>query len=90
MKTRKPWTRPYLDSEACFDSSALACGKVPGVTTGSRHFAYDYDTFTGHLGPGFGGNSSSTGNGGIGFGPSGASQSYGYTGICTNWISIAS
>ena len=86
---KKAYSKPTVISEKSFETSALSCGKNAALT-GQRHFAYSYDTFTGHLGSGFGGNQSSTGNGGVGFGPSGASQSYGYTGLCSNWVSIAS
>jgi hypothetical protein len=50
-----------------------------------------YDTFTGHLGSGFGTSSSvSPGQAGVGFGPGGTSASYWYGGLCGNWVTLAS
>lgn len=54
------------------------------------HMWSAYDTISGHLGPGFGYDESLTGSGGVGFGPGGTTQSYGYYGLCTNWITLSS
>jgi hypothetical protein len=87
---KKAYSKPSIVSEKSFETSALSCGKTATPPTGSRHFAYSYDTFTGHFGPGFGGAQSTTGSAGVGSGPAGGSSSYGYTALCSNWVSIAS
>jgi hypothetical protein len=87
---RLPYGKPVIITEQSFETSALACGKTSAGDPGSRHFASAYDTFTGHLGSGFGGSESVSGSAGIGFGPGGTSGSYGYSGLCGNWIMMTS
>jgi hypothetical protein len=87
---RKPYCRPVISSETCFESSALACGKTSQPPPGSWHTGSAYDTFTGHFGPGFGNKESASGSVGVGFGPGGTSVSYPYTGLCGNWVSFTS
>ena len=86
----KRYTKPSIASQQCFESSALSCGRTPDPPAGSHHMASAYDTFTGHLGPGFGANSSVTSSAGVGFGPGGTSASYGHAGLCGNWVMLAS
>lgn len=87
---RKTYRKPEILSEEGFESSALACGKTASPPPGSRHFGNAYDTFTGHLGTGFGGSSSVSGSAGVGFGPGGTSGSYGYSGLCGTWVTMTS
>ena len=88
----KKYSKPTIFTEKSFETSALACGKTATPPAGSHHMASAYDTFTGHLGPQFGSISSSVspGQAGVGFGPGGTSQSYGYAGLCGNWVTLAS
>ena len=85
---KKVYRRPTLVSEKSFETSALACGKTATPPPGSHHFYSAYDTFTGHLGGGFGASASVSGSGGVGFGPGGTSQSYQYSGLCINWVTM--
>lgn len=79
----KKYSRPTIVSEQTFETTALACAKLTTPPVGSHHFSSAYDTFTGHLGPGMGANSSvSPGQVGVGFGPGGTSLSYNYAGTC--------
>ena len=87
----KKYSKPTIFTEKSFETSALACGKTASPPAGSHHMASAYDTFTGHLGAGFGASSSvSPGQAGVGFGPGGTSQSYWYAGLCGNWVTLAS
>ncbi len=87
---RKEYAAPHIRTEKCFETSALCCAKSPSnLPPGSWHTRSAYDTFTGHYGGGFGGSESISGSAGVGFGPGGTSQSYSYTGLCTNWISYS-
>jgi hypothetical protein len=88
----KTYVAPHIQSEKCFETSALMCAKTPGETPpGAWHFSAPYDTFTGHMGSGWGGDESLTGSAGIGFGPGGTSASAGfYYGQCTIWITYSS
>ncbi len=89
---KKIYRHPGIMTEASFDTSALACGKTSTPPSGSHHFTSPYDTFTGHLGPALGTESSqSPAQAGVGFGPGGdTSSSYGIAGICQNWVTLAS
>lgn len=87
----KKYTKPSIITEKSFETSALACGKTTTPPAGSRHFTSAYDTFTGHLGGGMGASSSvSPGQAGVGFGPGGTSGTYGYAGLCGNWVTLTS
>ncbi len=86
----KKYVKPVVLSEKFMETSALACGKTPVPPPGSRHWNTTYETFTGHLGIGFGTEQSVSGQGGVGFGPGSTSFSYGYSGLCTNWVTLAS
>ena len=88
-RTRKAYAPPALVSDQAFTGWALACGKFATPPAGSHHFYSAYDTFTGHLGPGFGASASQTGSAGVGFGPGGTSQSYAISGLCINWVTLA-
>lgn len=87
---RKTYKKPKIVTEMSFETSALACGKTSSPPAGSWHFGNAYDTFTGHFGGGFGGSSSISGSAGVGFGPGGTSGSYGYSGLCGNWVTFNS
>ncbi len=87
--TRKPYASPSVVSDRAFTGWALACGKFPVPSPGSYHFYSAYDTFTGHLGPGFTANESQTGQAGVGFGPGGTSMSYAWSGLCINWVTLS-
>jgi len=88
----RPYRKPGISSEKCFEISALACGKTTNPPPGSFHFNGEPQTFTGHWGPMMGGSESVSGS--IGFGASGnppeASSSYHYSGLCENWITYTS
>lgn len=87
---KKRYRHPQVSSEASFDTTALACGKTPVPPPGSHHFISAYDTFTGHLGPALGTESSvNPGQAGVGVGLN-TSQSYGYNGLCLNWVTLSS
>jgi len=86
----KVYSKPIVVSDRSFETNALACGKTPDPPPGSWHFAYDYETFTGHFGPGFGGSESQTGSAGLGFGPGGASNSGTISIMCGVWITLSS
>jgi hypothetical protein len=87
---KRPCRPPRSITERSFDSSALACGKTPVPPSGSHHFQNPYDAFTGHLGQGMGTQSSvSPGQAGVGWGLD-TSQSYGFIGLCTNWVTFIS
>lgn len=87
---RRDYIKPSIMTEKRFETSALACGRTSSPPPGSWHFSSAYDTFTGHFAGGFGGSESVSGSAGIGFGPGGTSQSYGYSGLCGNWITYSS
>lgn len=87
---RKTYVSPRIVTQKSFETSALSCAKTPDHPPGSWHFSSAYDTFTGHLGGGFGGSESISGTTGIGFGPGGTSQSYSYAGLCGNWVTFSS
>ena len=89
---KRDYARPRILSEKCFETSALSCGKVIGSSVpGSWHFSSAYDTFTGHLGQGFGTTvESQSGSAGVGFGPGGTSESYYHYGLCENWVTFVS
>jgi len=87
---RKTYVSPRIVTQKSFETSALSCAKTPDHPPGSWHFSSAYDTFTGHLGGGFGGSESISGSAGIGFGPGGTSASYLISGQCTNWITYSS
>lgn len=83
---RRQYHAPSIDSEHCFETSALACGKTSNPPPGSFHFRSGYyEAWTGHLGPGFGGSESMSGSAWAGSGVMG-SQSYEYSGLCLNWV----
>jgi hypothetical protein len=87
----KRYAKPAVTSEKSFETSALACGKTAAPPAGSHHMASAYDTFTGHLGSGFGASeSASPGIAGVGFGPGGTSSSYAFAGLCGNWVGLVS
>lgn len=87
----KKYSKPTIFTEKSFETSALACGKTATPPAGSHHFSSAYDTFTGHLGPGFGASESvSPGQAGVGMGPGGTTASYGYAGACGNWVTLTS
>ncbi len=86
----KAYKTPRITSQRSFETNVLACAKTATPPPGSHHFYSAYDTWTGHLGPGFGASASQTGSAGVGFGPGGTSQSYYYTGLCVNWITMIS
>jgi hypothetical protein len=87
----KKYSKPTIFTEKSFETSALACGKTATPPAGSHHFASAYDTFTGHLGSGFGASESVTpGQAGVGFGPGGTSQSFSYVGLCGSWVTLVS
>jgi hypothetical protein len=75
---KKLYVSPAVVSEGSFETSALACAKTADPPPGSCHF-----------GPGFGAHQSATGSVGIGFGPGGTSLSYFYSGLCINWVTLA-
>ena len=77
---------PHIQSEKCFETTALNCAKAIDPPPGSWHFGSAYDTFTGHRAGGFGGSESASGSAGIGYGPGGTTQSYAYEGLCGNWV----
>jgi hypothetical protein len=85
----KAYRTPSIVSDRNFETDALSCAKTPDPPPGSHHFYSAYDTWTGHLGPGFGASASQTGSAGVGFGPGGTSQSYQYSGLCVNWVTLA-
>ena len=85
----KQYYPPTVRSEEGFQTSALACGKTATPPPGSWHFYGAYDTFTGHMGPALGVNESMYGQVGLGFGPAGTSLSYPYSGLCLNWVTLA-
>ena len=87
---RKKYDPPTILSETTFETSALSCAKQSAATPGSWHFGSAYDTFTGHFGPGRGASESVSGSAGVGFGPGGTSNSYGYAGLCGNWVQMTS
>ena len=84
------YSKPVIKSEKSFETSALACAKTTDPPPGSWHTGSAYDTFTGHFGPGMGGNESNSGQAGIGFGPGGTSGSYAYSGLCGNRVQMLS
>ncbi len=87
---KSSYTKPRIISAVCFESSALACGKTTDPPPGSFHGSSAYDTFTGHLGPGMGtASSQSPAQAGIGMGIA-TSTSYGFIGLCTNWVTMSS
>jgi hypothetical protein len=88
-RARRLYLSPSIVSDHAFTGWALACGKFPDPPPGSYHFYSAYDTFTGHLGPGFGASASQTGSAGVGFGPGGTSMSYMWSGLCMNWVTLA-
>lgn len=85
---RREYVKPEIQSQTSFETSALGCGKLPEPPPGSWHFSSPYDTFTGHFGPAR--TESVSGSIGVGFGPGGTSMYYGYSGLCSNWITYAS
>lgn len=87
---RRDYVTPQIRTEKCFETSALACAKTTDSPPGSWHSGHAYDTWTGHLGPGFGTRESLTGSAGVGFGPGGTSGSYYYGGLCNNWVTYSS
>lgn len=87
----KRYTKPFIQSQKSFETSALLCGKTYTPPIGSHHFSSAYDTFTGHLGPGMGASSSmDPAQAGIGHGEGGTSLSYHYNGLCSNWCVLSS
>jgi hypothetical protein len=84
------YSKPSIGTQVCYESSALACAKTTDPPPGSFHGSSAYDTFTGHFGPGFGGDESLTGSAGIGFGPGGTSGSTVYSVPCSTWITYSS
>jgi len=87
---REKYATPRISTEKSFDTSALACGKIPDPPPGSYHWESAYDTFVGHFGPRMGASQSVSGSRGVGFGPGATSQSYSYSGLCLNWITYSS
>jgi hypothetical protein len=91
MSTKRPYSPPSIRTEVSFETTALACAKTPDPPPGSFHFGAAYDTFTGHFGTTWGTwDESISGSFGVGFGPSGSTVSYGYSGLCLNWVTFAS
>ena len=88
---RQDYCKPAIRTENSMETSALACAKTPDSFYGSWHFSSAYDTFTGHLGGGFGGSESLTGSAGIGWGPGGTSMTTTYLGsMCGNCVTYSS
>lgn len=88
---RQDYCKPVIRSENSMETSALACAKTTDSSIGSWHWSSAYDTFTGHLGGGFGGSESLTGSAGIGWGPGGTSFTTSYIGgMCGNWVTYSS
>ncbi len=83
----KIYRKPAVSTEKSFETNALACGKTTDPPPGSWHSSI-YDTWTGHLGPGFGVSESESGT--ISAGWIAGSTSYPYSGLCSNWISFHS
>ncbi len=84
--SRRSYQAPSMDTERCFESSALSCGKTSDPPPGSFHFGTpDQNWFTGHFGPGMGGSESYSGTVPPGTMPV-TSQSYAYSGLCLNWV----
>ncbi len=84
---RKCYAPPTISSEDVFEASALACGKTSPPPPGSFHFT-GYDVFTGHLGPGFGASQSQSATFSAWPGVP-ESTSYPYSGLCINWVTLA-
>ena len=84
----KKYDKPDIISNKCFETSALACGKSATAPAGSHHFTTTYDTFTGHLGPFMGSAESQSGAIGLAYGPDSRTMSYGYAGLCANWVTM--
>jgi len=59
---KRTYQKPDIQSEKTFETEALACGKNSSPPPGTWHFGSAYDTFTGHLGSGFGGSESVSGS----------------------------
>jgi len=87
---KRDYAAPYIRTEKCYETSALGCAKQTDPPPGSWHTGHPYDTFTGHLGPGFGTRESESGSTGVGFGPGGTSGTYYYEGMCNNWVCFSS
>jgi hypothetical protein len=85
---RKPYAPPSIVSDKNLEIDALGSARTASPDPRSRHFYAAYDTWTGHLGPGFGVSASQVGSAGVGFGPGGTSQVYGYSGLRVNWVSL--
>ena len=86
---KREYLKPAISTELSFESSCLACGKTVDYPPGSWHFTNAYDTFTGHFGPAMGVSESESGSVGLSAGPA-TSTSYGYAGLCTNWVTFTS
>jgi hypothetical protein len=89
----KDYRKPTVFTEKSFETSALSCAKTTDPPPGSWHFSSAYDTFTGHLGGGFGASASVSGSAGIGFGTGGTTMSYRFGaagGLCLTWITYSS
>jgi hypothetical protein len=84
---KKLYIAPTILSEEAFEASALACGKTNPPPPGSFHFTSQVWGFTGHLGPGLGGQESESGSAVI-WSPV-SSPSYAYSGLCINWVTLA-
>ncbi len=83
--SKRCYRTPFIESERCYETSALACGKTTDPPPGSFHFGH-YLNMTGHIGPGFGGSESVSGTGMASTAPGLFSQSYQYSGLCLNWV----
>lgn len=83
---RESYAPPTIMSEDAFEASALACGKTNPPPPGSFHFT-GYDYISGHFGPGFGGLESESGS--VGWPGPPASYSYPFSGLCINWVTLA-
>lgn len=84
---RKSYGPPTIMSEDAFEAAALACGKTNPPPPGSFHFTAQVWGFTGHLGPGMAGQESESGSAVI-WSPM-SSPSYPYSGLCINWVTLA-
>ena len=87
---KRKYAVPRCFSDKCFETTALSCGLTSDSPPGSWHFGSAYDTFTGHLGSGFGASESASGAAGVGFGPGGTTASYYMSGLCNNWVLYSS
>jgi len=86
---RRAYRPPAIESEKCYETSALACGKTTDPPPGSYHFR-PFIHLSGHFGPGMGPQESESGTFMSMTSPMLESQSYSYAGLCSNWVSFQS